>query len=294
MRFLWLSVLLAVPALSQSLNPPARAVAQAIGVNNDLEQLAALDRKADPIKVLALRQSITTQVLLASFDADEMLGRIDAEAAHAEDSRYVLATEAERRGNRLNIATFVAGGALGAAGAALQLSPNLNGPGNSLGIAAGAATVALSAAQLRAGKSKSRNFRSPYNMLAQILGAAPNETSRYPPAVEAYLQTPEAGDGQLPDNVAPNASLPDVWRRLHRLRAAGSKEGASIASLTSDPSEGRQLTAEELADREAMLRDLHGAVALMKNELRAILLAANRPAGTSSGSASAPAPAPVR
>lgn len=278
MRFLlgWLLVPAAL-AGAQTLTPSASAVAKAIGVDADLRRLSAMDGRGG-VEVLTLRQAILTQILLASFDADEMLARIDAEAAHAEDSRFVLASDADRRSNRLNIATFVAGGALGAVGSGLQLSSSLNGPGNSLGIAAGAATVVLSAAELRAGRSKSRDFRSPFNMLAEILGAEPNGASHYPAAIEEYLKTPEAGDGQLPDGVAPNQSLPEAWRRLHRLQAAGGKEGASLASATSDPSEGRRLTAEELADREAMLRDLHGAVALVKIELRAILLAADRAA----------------
>ncbi len=282
----WLLLLLPTAlAGAQTLAPSVQAVAKAIGVEDDLRKLAtAGSGQADAQQALALRQAVTNQVLLASFDADEMLGRIDAEAAHAEDSRYVLVSDAEKRSARLNIATFVVSGALGAVGSGLQLSQDLTEAGNSLDIASGAATIVLSAAQLRTAKGDRRIFRSPYNMLAEILDAAPNDASRYPPVVEAYLKAPTAGDGQLADDVAPDQSLPQTWRRLHRLREPGSKDGASLMSVTSDPSQGNRLNAEELADREAMLRDLHGAVALMKNELRAILLAANRPAAAPASS----------
>ncbi len=265
---------------AQTLPPSAAAVVKAIGIEGDLSQLAAIERDGQETSApaVALRQTITEQVLLASFDVDEMLGRIDAEAAHAEDSRYVLVSQEEKRSARLNVATFAISGALSTVGSALQLSTSLNRAGNSLNVASGAAAITLSAAQLKAAHGDKRIFRSPYNMLAQILGTTPNPASKYPPVVTAYLHAPTAGDGQLPDSVAPDQSLPTVWRRLHRLQQPGSKDGASLPSVTSDFSEGNKLSADELANREAMLRDLHGAVALMKTELRTILVSTSRPA----------------
>ncbi len=264
---------------AQTLSPSAAAVADAIGVRADLARLADLERTGDPqaSAATALRQAVTEQVLLASFDVDEMLGRVDAEAAHAEDSRYVLVSDQERRSARLNLATFAISGALGTIGSALQLSNNLTTAGNALNVASSASALTLSAAQLKASHGGKRAFRSPYNMLAQMLGQVPNGASRYPAVVAVYLRTPTAGDGQLPDNQAPEVSLKQAWERLHRLQQPGSKDGASLASVTTDSSLGEKLSAEELADREAMLRDLHGAVALLKSELRTILLAARTP-----------------
>lgn len=54
-------------------------------------------------------------------------------------------------------------------------------------------------------------------------------------------------------------------------------DGANLHSVTTDSSQGAKLTAQELADREAMLRDLHGAVSLLKVELCGILLAMQAP-----------------
>ncbi len=274
-----LFLLFSTSAGAQTLPTSALAVAQAMGIEGDLQRLASLERDGQGASqaAVAMRQAITGQVLLASFDADEMLGRIDAEAAHAEDSRYVLVSQAEKRSAELNVATFAISGALSTVGSALQLSQSLSRAGNALNVASGATAITLSAAQLRATHGDKRTFRSPYNMLAQILGAAPNEASKYPEAVKAYLHAPTAGDGQLPDDVAPDQSLPLAWKRLHRLAQPGSKDGASLASVTSDFSEGNKLSADELANREAMLRDLHGAVALMKTELRRILVEASRP-----------------
>jgi len=274
-----LPMLICVAARAQTPPSSAQAVARAIGIEGNLAQLAAVQRDGHgrEFEAIALRQTIMQQVLLASFDVDEMLARVDAEEAHAEDSRYVQVQQQEHRNAVLNIATFAVSGALGTIGSALQLSTNLSRAGNALNVAAGASAITLSVVQLKSAHGDKRSFRSPYNMLAQILGAPPNDASKYPAVVAVYLHTPTAGDGQLPDNVAPDQSLPLAWRRLHRLQQPGSKDGASLASVTSDFPQGEKLSADELADRQAMLRDLHGAVALIKTELRTILLSTGKP-----------------
>jgi hypothetical protein len=248
------------------------SIARAIGVTAPLARLRALTAASNSSspEALALRNQVMQSVLLASFDVDEMLGRIDAEAAHVSDSRYVLETQKEHRDAEMNIATFAISGALGTAGSAMQLTSGLNHAGNALNVAAGAAALSLSVAQLEQHGQK-RRLLSPYNMLAEVLGAQPNAQSTYPPVVVAYLHAPAVGDGELPDGVPPEQSLRNNWVRLQRLQGGKAKHGASLASLTTDPSDDHRLSVEELADREAMLRDLHGAVALVKVELRAIL-----------------------
>ncbi len=226
-----------------------------------------------------MREQITESVLAASFDVDETLGRIDAEAAHVTNSRLVLEGQISRRNAELNLATFAISGALGTTGSAMQLTSSLTHAGNALGVAAGSTALILSTVQLRGHGADKRVLLSPYNMLAQILGQTPNAASRYPPLVVAYLHSPASQDGQLPDGVAPDVSLPAAWRRLHLLKADGGKNGESVQSVTTDSGEKEKLTAGELQDREAMLRDLHGAVSLVKVELRKILVSAqNAPA----------------
>ena len=255
-------------------------VVEALGVQQALAQLDALARRNESTaaEAVALREHVVEQVLLASFEVDDTLARIDAEAAHAGDSRYVLESQKARRDVELNIATFAVSGALGTAGSAMQLTRGLDHAGNALNVAAGATALTLSIAQLKGGGKNRRVLLSPYNMLAEVLGQTPNTESKYPPLVVAYLHAPTAGDGELPDNVAPEASLRAAWYRLHRLQHDGDTHGASLASVTTDPSQGQKLSSEELADREAMLRDLHGTIALLKSELRTVLLSMQRPA----------------
>ncbi len=247
------------------------AITDALGLSPALAQLQAFAQsgEAGSPTSLALRQEVLERVLLASFDVDETLGRIDAEAAHANDIRYLLVAEKQRRDAAFNLATFAVGGALATAGAAMQLTRGLDHAGNAVSTAGGGAALTLSALQLKGGQEK-RVFRSPYNMLAEILGQQPNSESRYPALIHAYLHAPTSGDGQIPDEQPPEISLVDAWHRLKRLQQ-GTGKGASLQAVTSDPAQGLRLTGDELADREAMLRDLHGAVSLLKVELRDLL-----------------------
>lgn len=264
-----------------SLGNATEAVEAAIGVQPALAKLAALQQSGagDTPAALALRQRVLERVLLASFDVDNMLGRIQAEAAHASDSRYVLEAAKSKRNAELNIATFAVSGALGTAGAAMQLTSGLDHAGNALAVASGATAVGLSALQLKGSGHDRRVFRSPYNMLAELLGATPNVQSEYPAVVMAYLNADTADDGELPDGVSPKASLIATWKRLQRLQVPGQKGGASLASVTTDPAQGMKLTADELANREAMLRDMQGAISLLKVQLRGILISME-PAGS--------------
>ncbi len=249
-------------------------IADALGVSPALEQLHALEAKREGSTPAAsmIREQVLEQVLLASFELDDTLSRIDAEAAHANEIRAVMQAEREHRQSVLNIATFAVGGTLGAAGSAMELTRNLNHAGNAVQLASSASAVGLSTAQLLGGKGGRHLFRSPYNMLAEVLGQKPNNASEYPSVVTAYLRSADAGDGQPQDDAAPDSSLRAAWYRLHRLQGANTKGGSSLASVTSDPSDGLKLTEAELIDREAMLRDLHGAVSLLKGDLRAVLL----------------------
>lgn len=251
----------------------APAVLDAIGLRGALEEIRqhAAAGDSDSATVLKLRQQVLERVLMASFQVDQTLARIDAEASHAADSRGVLESQRERRDTELNIATFVTGGALGALGSAMQLTSGLDRAGQAVGIGAGVATIGLSVAELRNHGSR-RVFRSPYNMLAEVLNGQPNELSQYPALVVAYLHAPEDEDGQLPDNEPPAISLANAWHRLGRLQENGHGQGASLRSVTTSPAEGQKLTIDELSDREAMLRDLHGSVALLKRDLSTVLV----------------------
>ena len=269
----------AVPAQAAATLPPE--VEAALGVAPLLQQLKQLHPPgsippgdADAIAVLTLHQQILERLLPASFEVDSVLGRIDTEASYSGEDRYVLQTHAQRQATLYNLVTFAASGALGAAGGAMQLTRGLNHAGTALSAAGGSTALVLSGAQLLgAGGGGKRAIRSPYNMLAEILGATPNPESRYPPLVQAYLEAPRA-DGQ--PSIA--AGLTAAWHRLNRIQTGKKGDGAALNSLTADRSANLKLSADDLADREAMLQDLRANVTLLHADLQTILLAIMAPA----------------
>ncbi|MGI4829437.1 MAG: hypothetical protein ACRYFU_14765 [Janthinobacterium lividum] len=274
-----------MPGPSADLPPE---VEQALGVGPLLQQLrvaeaqqSATSSSGQPasegvsITILLLRQQILERLLAASFDVDSVLGRIDTEASYSDEDRYVLQIHAQRQANFYNLVTFAASGALGAAGNAMQLTRGLNHAGTALSAAGGGTALVLSGAQLLGGGGGKQAIRSPYNMLAEILGETPNAESRYPPLVLAYLQAPRPG-GQT--SIADG--LTAAWQRLHRLQTGSKGDGAAIKSLTADRSANLKLSSDDLADREAMLHDLRANITLLHADLQSVLLAITLPQAT--------------
>ena len=254
----------ALPGRQPLMAPEVRAV---LGLDPLLQQLNTLQAasQASSLQVLTLRQQILERVLTASFDIDSALGRIDTEASYASEDRYVLQIHNQRQANALNIVTFAASGALGAAGSAMQLTHGLNHAGTALQAASGGTSLVLSGIQLKSAGGK-QPIRSPYNMLAEFLDRQPNPESHYPPLVLAYLRAPRS------ENQASIADgLTAAWRRLHRLKDTPNGEGASVEDLIADRSSGTKLTSDELADREAMLHDLHANIVLLRSSLQQLL-----------------------
>ncbi len=260
------------PPESSSSHPSAPTLAPevqaAIGVQPLLAQLEAFQQagQATSLPALTTRQLILEQILGASFAIDAALGRIDTEASYASEDRYVLEVHTQRQANALNLVTFAASGALGAAGSAMQLTHGLNHAGTALQAAAGGTSLVLSAIQLKAGGGK-QPVRSPYNMLAEILDQTPNAESHYPSIVEAYLQAP-----QSPGRPSVAQGLTAAWRRLDRLKQGPKSNGAPIEDLVADRTSARRLSADELADREAMLHDLHANIVFLRSQLQEALL----------------------
>jgi hypothetical protein len=240
---------------------------QVLGVEPLVEQLHTLKAagQGNSLDALNLRQQLLERILAASFEVDSALARIDTEASYASEDRYVLQQKNQKQANALNLVTFAASGALGAAGSAMQLTHGLNHAGTALQAAAGGTSLILSGVQLKAGGGK-LPIRSPYNMLAEILDRPPNEQSHYPPLVRAYLSAPR------PDGRSTTEAITAAWRRLGRLKEGPKGDGAPVQDLVADRATGAKLTADELADREAMLHDLHANIISLRANLQQLLL----------------------
>ena len=243
-------------------------IEQALGIRPLLNQLQALQSagQGHSLDALDTRQQLLERILSASFEVDSVLARIDTEASYASEDRYVLQQRSQRQANALNLVTFATSGALGAAGSAMQLTHGLNHAGTALQAAAGGTSLVLSGVQLKAGGGK-QSIRSPYNMLAQILDQQPNAESHYPPLVLAYLSAPRPNN---PTSI--QQGITGAWRRLGRLKEGKKSNGAPVADLIADRNSSQKLTADELADREAMLHDLHANIVQLRAELQQALM----------------------
>ena len=242
-----------------------------MGVDPLLQQLKALQTQGQgsSLPAVSLRQQVLERVMLASFQVDDVLGRIDTEASYSSEDRYVLQVHNQRQANALNLLTFGASGALGAAGSAMQLTHGLNHAGTALQAAAGGTSLVLTGVQLKTAGGK-QPIRTPYNMLAEILDGTPNAQSHYPALVIAYLHAPRPeGRPSVADGMTA------AWRRLDRLKQGPKSNGAPIEDLVADRTSNRKLTSDELADREAMLHDLHANIILLRSELQQMLLSLN-------------------
>ncbi len=250
--------------------PPLSAeVRSALGIDSLLDRMRSLQAQGQgaSLEALNLRQQALEQIMAASFQVDDTLGRIDTEASYASEDRYVLQIHTQRQANALNLVTFAASGALGAAGSAMQLTHGLNHAGTALQAAAGGTSLVLSGVQFKMTGGR-QPIRSPYNMLAEVLDQKPNAESQYPPLVASYLHAPRP-NGQ--SSVAEGITA--AWHRLHRLKEGPKSNGAPVQDLIADRTSNAKLTSDELADREAMLHDLHANIALLRSDLQQTLLA---------------------
>ena len=274
MRLFWAALLLPCSFFlhvsdcgAQSIAALAPDVDAVLQVANPLNQLRALQgQRSDSPSTMLLRQQVLERVLHALLDVDTTLGRIDREASYTSEDRYTLQVRAQRASNALNVFTFAAGGTLGTAGNAMQLTNGLNHAGVALSAASSGTTLILSAVQLRGLNGGKRLIRSPYNMLAPVLDRHPNAQSTYSPLVTAYLKHPQPDGGSL------GLNLVQAWTRLDRLKSGKKSKGSDPELLTADRDSGLAANADEFANREAMLHDLSAEIMLVKQDLQEILL----------------------
>jgi hypothetical protein len=259
-----------------SLSPEAAQVADEIGVAQLLDQLSS--KRADGSRVslesLAARQEITEKVLAASLDVDSVNAVIDSEIEQIRGIRADIQAKRDKAQNIINIASIATGGVAGAITSALQFKPSTVNLGNGIGVAGGAGSVALSIVGIRMQGGRRSLGDSP-RMLARFFGRQPDATeaipSVYPEEVWSYLNS--AAPSQ-PTMGTRREQLIAKWRSEGRLKQDGSPKGERrIEALSSNISQMRKLSINELSDRVTMLLDVRARVSLMKRGLSEILRA---------------------
>ncbi len=248
-------------------------MSQLAGLTPLLNRLKELNKPGDSgrtLQALYARQQILEKVMGASLQVDATIARVEGEIAQANEYRNLLSDKRDRVANRLNLAGFAAGGALGVVSSALQLSAKHAKAGNSVGIGAGVIVTVISAMNLRAqnGKTSSFTFRS--NMLAPFLHRQTESVDVYSPAVLGFFDAVPVAD---PEHLTRKQRLLKTWLQVGRISDLNTPKGQNkIDRLTEVSTGGVQENIDDLSDRGAMLEDLRAKLALMKRDLAAVLM----------------------
>jgi len=251
------------------LGTAADGTARLVGVLPELTELRGLSEHsaaADRWRVLWLHQHISEQVMAASLQVDAAIAQIDNEIARANEVRGYLSDRRDRAVSRANLMSALVGGGLGATSSGLQLSSNLNKPAAGVGIGAGAfsAGLALVGIHAQAGKTSAFDFDS--NMLAELFGRPELPDSHYPAMVWSFMN--EAAPSG-PEGLTRKQQLIQTWVQVRRIDSLANEE--KIDQLTSQPSEARKLSIDDLEDRAAMLQDVRAKISFLKRDLGELL-----------------------
>jgi hypothetical protein len=257
------------------LDPSALRVAEQIGVAPLLQRLGAEDGSPAerPVETLLLRQEISELVLGASLDIDAANAVIDYEIERLRGIRADLQARRDHAQNIINIASFLTGGTLGVASSALQFNSSTANIGNGIGVAGGAASVALSVVGLHKQAGGTRTLADSPRMLAAFFGRAPAGPepipSEYPAVVWAYLNAAESGQSPA----TRKELLVEKWKREGHIEkdVAAGHAAPKTEFAVSNVSQQRKLTIDKLSNRESMLLDVRATVSLMKRDLGAIV-----------------------
>jgi hypothetical protein len=233
---------------------------------SQLQKLSASEAPEDRWQILWLHEKITERVLYATLELDATNARIDREAAHADELHSYLADRRDKVVNRANLLGIIIGGGLSATSSGLQLSSNFDKPASVVGLVGGVASAGFGLMGIHAQNGKTTDFDFDSNMLAAFFDRPALPNSTYPPLVWTLLnQRPESE----PADVTRRQQLLQLWVRVKRIDSLDSTQ--KIDSLTSQPSQHRKISIDDLEDRAAMLHDVRARISYLKLDLAAIL-----------------------
>lgn len=245
--------------------------AQIIHVLPEINRLHELARnQSGDAKIVLLRQQILEKVVAASLQVDATIAQIDNEIAQTNELRNYLADKRNKAVNRANLLSVVAGGALGATSAGLQLPSGDNKGSSIVGIAAGVVSSTLAISGIRAQTGGKRKFDFNSNMLAELFDRSTLDDSRYPPIAWSFLNDVAPTDQ---DGFTRKERLVQTWIGLNRTEPPSTPGGKrKIDRVTSQPSDNLPLSIDDLEDRSAMLDDVRAKLSFLKRDLAALLL----------------------
>ncbi|WP_461083627.1 hypothetical protein [Spirosoma flavus] len=249
-------------------------MAQAIGLTTLLVQATQLEQqqKSDQPasnEYLTIRQKMTDQLQLASFDIATAVAVVDCDSKRATLTATLLTRQENSREKRMTISAITTGALTALTVGLLKLGDHEDA-GEWVGIGGGLAEAGLGITSLLQ-KPPKADYRHQRNPLREIW-THPATSTVFPPLVWYYLNKPKSGG-----NPSLIDGLRSRWGLLVSLNAEAKKARNRRHQEVNYFGDGDDYTAEELTVRSTMLGQLATELQLMNNDLTILLNEIVRP-----------------
>lgn len=250
-------------------------MAQAVGLPTLMAQLTRLERQQAAggtlsADYLTLRQRLTDQLQLASFDIAAATALVACDAKRANLTATLLTRRENSREKRMTISAITIG-AVAIIGASLLNLHEQPRTADWFHIAGGVGEGGLGVLALRQ-KPPRATYAHQRNPLRDIWTRA-RTSSTFPPLVWYYLNHPKSAGAPSPID-----ALRRRWEMLVKLDAGAKKTRTPGRREVDYFGDGDTYTAEELTVRASMLGQLETDIQLMNNDLTILLNEIARPA----------------
>ncbi|GAB4022339.1 hypothetical protein GCM10028773_34700 [Spirosoma koreense] len=249
-------------------------MAQAIGLTTLLVQATRLEQQQKPDQpasneYLTIRQKMTDQLQLASFDIATSVALVDCDSKRAALTATLLTRQENSREKRMTISAITTGALTALTVGLLKLGDHEDA-GEWAGIGGGLAEAGLGITSLLQ-KPPKADYRHLRNPLRDIWNH-PTTSTVFPPLVWYYLNKPKSGGNPSLIN-----GLRSRWDILVSLNAEAKRSRHRRHREVDYFGDGDFYTAEELTVRSTMLGQLATELQLMNNDLTILLNEIVRP-----------------
>lgn len=243
-------------------------MAQAVGLTPLLVRATRLEQHQNPDQpasneYLTLRQKMTDQLQLASFDIATAVALVDCDSKRATLTATLLTRQENSREKRMTISAITTGALTALFVGFLKLGDH-DDAGEWTGIGGGLAEASLGITSLLQ-KSPKADYRHLSNPLRDVW-THPATSTVFPPLIWHYLNKPKsAGTPSLIDG------LRSRWAILVSLNADTKRSRKRSQPEVNYFGDGDLYTAEDLTVRSTMLGQLATELQLMNNDLTILL-----------------------
>ena len=252
---------------SSTISADTMQLAARLGMSDALQRLRALRLQASSdlqgkVELLACKQELTEQVIIAEQELRTVVARIDSELADASEIHAHLSERRDRAVRFNTYANLVSGGITGIVGGACQTASLNHFSYDLIDTTEGAIQTCLASWAFRQQHGEKRIESGLPNLLNHLMARNSDAQNDYPSSVWSYLTLPARGSKDPKGTIV--STLVDRWFRLHLcLKHGGHREHQKTRIPKIANATDARLTIDILEDRMAMLNDLQACVRQM-------------------------------